>query len=397
MLAESTRALRVDVPGQSPTLWFPWDDVRVATVRSRGLESRDGGAVEQFDAVAPAPARRGEVRWTDEAPAIVGGAGVILRCVTPPSGLDALLDYAVVDHNQARVDLEDAVDGDDPRDVTVKRFPTWGDAKDLIAVLEGRTAIADTTRPVVEGSQLLGQAVLAAMRAAPGRRVVSAHMVFLRAADATEPVAMELTTLTSGRTFITFEASAMQRERLCASGTLLLGTPAPDVVHHEPSMDGVPGPYDSVPYDMGVTGRDLRVVEAAYTDDPGAPVGPPTIDAWVRYRTVPDDAAVHAGLLTQFTGHMSIAAALRPHEGIGQREAHRTMSTAINAIGISFHADVHVDRWMLYRHFATVVSDGMSHSECRVQDEAGHLLASFTVDAMIRPLERAGVDPRTAL
>jgi acyl-CoA thioesterase II len=204
----------------------------------------------------------------------------------------------------------------------------------------------------------------------------------------------ELTVLTNGRTFTTFEASAAQRERLCARGTLLLGAPATDVVHHEPSMEGVPGPYESIPHDMGVTGRDLRVVDATYTDDPAAPVGPPIIDAWLRYRSVPDDAAVHAGLLAQFTGHLSIAAALRPHEGIGQRAAHRTISTAINAIAISFHADVHVDRWMLYRHVARVVSDGMAHSECRVHDEAGHLLASFTVDAMIRPLERAGVDSR---
>jgi acyl-CoA thioesterase len=138
-------------------------------------------------------------------------------------------------------------------------------------------------------------------------------------------------------------------------------------------------------------------VEAAYTDDPDAPVGPPSIDAWVRFRHVPDDPALHAGLLAQFSGHMSIAAALRPHAGIGQREAHRTISTAINAIAISFHADVRMDRWILYRHIATVVADGMAHTECRVHDETGALVASFSVDAMIRPLERSGADARTAL
>ena len=148
---------------------------------------------------------------------------------------------------------------------------------------------------------------------------------------------------------------------------------------------------------MGVTGRDLRVVDAAYTDDPAAPVGPPVIDAWVRFREVPADQALHAGLLAQFTGHMSIAAALRPHAGIGQREAHRTISTAINAIAISFHADVCMDRWVRYRHLATVVNDGMAHSECRVYDEAGALVASFSVDAMLRPLDRPSPDARTAL
>src|SRR3954452_28868 len=114
---------------------------------------------------------------------------------------------------------------------------------------------------------------------------------------------------------------------------------------------------------MSVTGRDIRVVDDAYTDDSNAPVGPPILDAWVRFRDVPDDPYLHAGLLAQFTGHLSIAAAMRPHAGIGQRDAHRTLSTAINAISLSLHADVRADQWMLYRHLSTFGGDGMTRSE----------------------------------
>ena len=157
-------------------------------------------------------------------------------------------------------------------------------------------------------------------------------------------------------------------------------------------------PYDSPTLDMGVTGRDLRVVDGAYTSDPEAPVGPPELDAWIRFRDVPDDPALHAALLAQFTGHFSIAAALRPHAGIGQMEAHRSLSTAINAIAISFHGDVRADRWMLYHHLSTFAGDGMSHSECRVHDEKGGLVASFTVDAMIRRFAaRSAVDAGRSL
>src|SRR6201999_967083 len=107
---------------------------------------------------------------------------------------------------------------------------------------------------------------------------------------------------------------------------------------------------------------------------------------------------LHAGLLAQFSGHASIAAALRPHEGIGQSQAHRTLSTAINAIQISFHADVRADRWMLYRHHSTFAGDGMTHSECRVYDIDARLLASFTVDAMVRRFSNERpVNERTAL
>jgi acyl-CoA thioesterase-2 len=96
---------------------------------------------------------------------------------------------------------------------------------------------------------------------------------------------------------------------------------------------------------------------------------------------------------------MSIAAALRPHAGIGQSQAHRTISTGINAIAISFHREVRADRWMRYHHRSTFAGDGMTHAECRVYDEAGELLASFTVEGMVRAFANPGqsVDARTAL
>ena len=115
-----------------------------------------------------------------------------------------------------------------------------------------------------------------------------------------------------------------------------------------------------------------------------APVGPPVLDAWVRFRDLPQDPCLHAALLAQFTGHLSIAAALRPHAGIGQDQAHVTLSTAINAIQLSIHAEVHADRWMLYRHHSTFAGDGMTHAECRVHDETGALVASFWSIAMVR-------------
>jgi acyl-CoA thioesterase len=253
-------------------------------------------------------------------------------------------------------------------------------------------------RGVVEGSQMLGQAIVAASRRAPGRRVVSASMVFVRSATTEEPLQLDLDELSSGRTFSSYAVDVRQGERRCAHGTLLLDVTAPDVIRHAEPPPDVPGPDDSEPLDMGVTGRDIRIVDGAYTGDPEAPVGPPILDAWVRCREVPADPALHAGLLAQFTGHLSIATALRPHAGIGQDQAHRTLSTAINAISISFHEDVHADRWMLYRHLATVAAGGMVHSECRVHDEDGALVASFTVDAMVRGFAAGTVvDERTSL
>jgi acyl-CoA thioesterase II len=258
---------------------------------------------------------------------------------------------------------------------------------------------SDWRRPVVEGSQMLAQAVVAASRHASGRRAVSASMVFPRVADARLPYHLVLDEVTSGRTFTTVRAEARQGERTCAVGTLLLDATAPDVIRHAAPAPDVPGPDESVPYDMSVTGRDLRIVEGAYTGDPDAPPGPPELSAWVRFRRLPDDQAIHAGLLAQFTGHLSIAAAMRPHAGVGQDQAHHSLSTAINAISLSIHADVRADRWMLYHHRSTFAGDGMTHAECRVHDQDGALVASFTVDAMVRGFADAAapIDHRSAL
>lgn len=363
VIAESDAAVRTDLDDGAPLLWFP----RTSVVAD--LAALDEGV-----------AHRGE-----------GG----------------LADHVAFDPERVDLALVDARPGDDERDVTVKRFPLWGDAADLVDILDvapesdtrfRSKARSDWRRPVIEGSQMLGQAIVAAGRHAPDRRVVSAWMAFTRPADARSPYVIDLDPVSAGRTLSVLGVRATQGGRTCAAGNVLLDVTAPDIIRHAEPPPDVPGPHEAVPFDMGVTGRDLRVVDGAYTSDPGAPVGPPVLDAWVRFRDVPDDQPLHAALMAQFTGHMSIAAGLRPHAGIGQSQAHVTLSTAINAISLSIHGKVQADRWMLYHHLSTVGGDGMTHSECRVHDEDGALVASFTVDAMVRAFaDPSRGDARTAL
>ncbi len=292
--------------------------------------------------------------------------------------------------------------------MTTTPLPTWGDAAELVDILDVRpdgdhryasVVRGRWARPVVEGSQMLAQAVVAARRQDPRRRVVSAHMAFHRVAGAERPLQFALEEHHRGRSFTSLSVDVAQDGRSCAAGTMLLGTAAPDVVRHSVAAPDVPGPQDCAVCDMGVSGREIRVVDGAYSGDRRAPLGPPTIDAWVRFSDVPSDPALHAALLAQFTGHMPIAAALRPHAGVGQDQAHRSLSMAINAIAISFHAEVRADRWMLYHHHSTFAGGGMTHAQCRVHDEAGAMLASFAVDAMVREFDggRAPLEEERAL
>jgi acyl-CoA thioesterase-2 len=385
LVADSTAAVRLEDGAGGPLRCFPAADVTLDAADGEADAEADGGDGTGGDGSTRPLVRRFDAR----SPA-------------------AVRDTVAFDHDRVLVQLEDPMGGEDPRDVTVKRFPTWGDVDHLVEMLDVRpagpgryvgVARGDRRRPVVEGSQVLGQAIVAAGRHAPGRRAVSAHMVFARAADALRPFTLDLDEVSAGRTFTTLGVQASQAGRVFATGTLLLDVTAPDVIRHGIAPSDVAGPYGCEPVDMAMTGRDVRVEDGAYTGDPGAPIGPPTLDAWVRFREAPDDPYLHAGLLAQFTGHMSIAAALRPHHGVGQDQAHQTLSTAINAITLTLHRDVRADRWMHYRHLSTFAGDGMTHAECRVHDEAGDLVASFTVEAMVRGFGGGGrtVDSRTAL
>ncbi|MDQ2678603.1 MAG: thioesterase family protein, partial [Actinomycetota bacterium] len=130
-------------------------------------------------------------------------------------------------------------------------------------------------RRVVEGSQMLAQALVAASRVVPGRRAVSAWMGFLRVADAAVPLEFELSELSNGRTFSALRVEVLQGDRTCASGHLLLDATAPDVVRHHVDATAVPPPDECPELDVGVPGQEVRVVDGAFSGDPDAPVGPP--------------------------------------------------------------------------------------------------------------------------
>jgi acyl-CoA thioesterase len=241
----------------------------------------------------------------------------------------------------------------------------------------------DDARPVVEGSQILAQCIVAAMRRVPERRVVSSHMVFARPVDTSGEYEIMLDPISDGRTFACIAARALQHERVCATGTLLLDITAPDVIRHAITLPDDPGPAEAEPYGPLIRGAEIRISGGLDTS-PQATPRPAVLDAWIRFEDVPDDPAVSAGLLALPTGALSIATALLPHEGIGQDQAHQSLSTAVNAITLSLHASARPDRWMRYHHRSTHAGGGMTHSVCDVRDHEGSPLASFAVDAMVR-------------
>ena len=247
-------------------------------------------------------------------------------------------------------------------------------------------------RKVVDGSQVLGQSIVAAAKALPGRTVRSAHALFVGATDPARPIEFAVATVRAGRSIGSAIVTASQGGRTCVTTTVLLDYPQPDVIRHDhPAGSPEAGPDESTPIHMPLTGRELRIAGMTNHDSPDE-VGPPTLDAWLRYTPVPDRDDLRRALLAHFTGHLSISTTFRAHAGIGTSQAHYTVSTAPMGIGVSFHEPVSWDGWIRYHHESTYVGAGMSYVRGQVLTADGRLLASFTQDAMIRGFDSNGAE-----
>ena len=239
------------------------------------------------------------------------------------------------------------------------------------------------SRRVVDGSQLLAQAIVATSKSLPRHSVRSAHAVFFRTVDAERELEFEVDVLHAGRTFGSAGVTVSQGGRRCASVTLLSDVEQEDVITHRHPMPGTGAPADAIPCEMPMVGRELRLVGIADPDDPEE-TGPPLIDAWLHYDPVPGRLDLAKALVAHFTGHLSISTTMRSHPGIGTAMAHDTVSTGVMGISITFHEPVAWEGWLLYHHESTQVGRGMSYVRGQVFTEQGMLIASFTQDGMIR-------------
>lgn len=240
-------------------------------------------------------------------------------------------------------------------------------------------------RQVVEGTQVVAQAIVAAAQRFQGKSVRSAHAVFARAVAVGPPIELVIDVVNEGRSTATAIVAALQNGRRCVSVTVLTDVPTDDVIRHHLPRPEVTAPADANVLEMPMIGRESRVVDVVDVNSPDE-VGPPELYAWLHYDPIPARDEVAKALIAYFTGHLGISTTMRAHPGIGTSQAHLTVSTAPMTIFVAFHESVRWDGWLLYSHESTQVGAGMSYVRGAVHTEAGELLASFAQEALIRPL-----------
>jgi acyl-CoA thioesterase-2 len=389
LLAESAGCLRLEETKHVDRVYFPEADVRWELFErsDRRTVCPFKGEASYWTLTATDPPKR-DLAWAypDPYPEVGGIKG-----------------FVAFYHERVRIVTDERwpSDGDEPQGRS-RLFPPWGDASDLLRLIDVQPVTPDRfvgpayriadqnvvdhqliSRKVVEGGQLLADAVVAASKTVPDQRVTFASMIFTKAATFDSALDVHVDVLRRGRNFSTVEARIVQDDRLRSTGLILLDSGAPDLIRHAVEMPDVRGPLDAEALDMGVSGRDIRVVDGAYSPDPDR-VGPPEICTWCRFRDAPAEPYLHTALMAQLTTHWTVGAAMRPHAGVGEADAHVTLSTGIMSIAIAFHDDVDVTEWLLYANRAIYAGRGLAQGEGHVFAAEGRLVASYTVQAVVR-------------
>jgi len=263
-------------------------------------------------------------------------------------------------------------------------FDVQQDGQDRFTAETG--VAGEDERQVVEGTQVLAQAIVAAAKRFPEKTVRSVSAVFARAVMVSAgPVELEIDVVSEGRSTATAIVAAKQNGKRCITITVLADVPTGDVIRHHLPRPAVAAPADANASEMPMTGRQLRLVDVVDVNSPDE-VGPPELYAWLHYDPIPTRDDLAKALIAYFTGHLGISTTMRAHEGIGTAQSHLTVSTAPMTISVSFHEPVRWDGWLLYTHESTQVGAGMSYVRGAVHTEEGELIASFAQDALIRPL-----------
>ena len=248
-----------------------------------------------------------------------------------------------------------------------------------------RAPNVDAGPGVIFGGQLLAQSIIAGRAGEPEKSVKTVHTVFARAGSPDAPVEITVDRLHSGRAMASCTVTIGQGDRLCARSQVLLSADEPDFIRHADLAPTVPGPDASRAGGEASTVWEVRIAGDADITDP-ARVGPPDLDVWTRFVGAPDDPGVSQALLAYATDGFLIGTAMRPHDGVGQAQAHVTLSTGVLSHTLTFHEAVHAGEWMLLAHHSGYAGHGRCYGRADIFQEDGALVASFVQDGMIRPM-----------
>lgn len=227
------------------------------------------------------------------------------------------------------------------------------------------------------GGQLLAQFVRAASAACPGKAVKSLHAQFPRAGGPDEPVRYSVECLRDGTSFATTTIVARQSGGVVSTASVSLHALEDGREHQAvPEVPPVLGAEHRI--EVELLPWDVR----STTDLDSGAAGPPETSLWMR--TPPVDPDLAPALAAYATDLTLIGTALRPVEGVGQRDAGTAFTSAVTSHTVWFHRPFRTDEWLLLRQHSPVLAGGRSFGRGDVLTADGTLVASFAQEALLR-------------
>ena len=227
------------------------------------------------------------------------------------------------------------------------------------------------------GGQLLAQFARAAALACPGQgRQVHARPV-PRAGRREETVRFEVERHHEGGAFATLAILARQAPDVIATASVSM--------HAEedgPSLQAVApvSPVLAAEHRVDMHLIPWETPSAADLDSPGS--APPELELWMR--TPPADPELAPALTAYATDLSLIGTAVRPLEGVSQRDAGAAFTSAVTSHTLWFHRPFRTDGWLLLRQHSPVLAHGRCFGRGDVLTEDGVLVASYAQEALVR-------------
>ena len=256
----------------------------------------------------------------------------------------------------------------------------------------------------VFGGQVIGQALVAAVRTVEGSTAHSLHGYFMRPGDPSVPIIYEVDRIRDGKSFATRRVVAIQHGAAIFSMAASFHRDEPGLAHHIPMPD-VPQPedlpseselkdqfVDKMPDTIRAYWKRERPIEIRATDISRFLKQEPreaTQHVWMRATgTFPDEPALHQCALAYASDFTLLDTALIAH---GRVLFDPNLMLASLDHAIWFHRPFRADDWLLYSQDSP--ASGAARGFCRgsVFTRDGTLVASVAQEGLIR--EKRPVPP----
>ena len=253
--------------------------------------------------------------------------------------------------------------------------------------------------PRVFGGQVIGQALIAALRTVNDRHCHSLHGYFLRPGDPSLPIIYEVDRIRDGRSFTTRRVIAIQSGQAifnmsCSFQVLETGLrhqmEAPDV----PEPDDLPDENEvfasrtqKLPepmVEMMMRERPIELKRVEPVDYLNPIKGPAKQHTWFKARVpLGDDIAMHQCLLAYASDMGILSTSTLPH---GKSFLTGLMTASLDH-AMWFHRPFRFDEWILFAQDSPAAAGARGFNRGAMFTEQGDLIASVAQEGLIREID----------